>query len=826
MFKNYVLTIVRQVRKNKVFTLINVLGLAVGMSACIAIAQFVNFHLSFDDHHSKSESIYRVHQNTTKAEVDLGESGKTQGILAQVLIEESPHVENAGRFWSLNYMNNSVIYKGEEKIITWEEDQVYGCDQEIFDILDLPFIYGDASAFDIPNKAVMTKSTAAKYFGDLENAIGKQFALSGNNGSHDFELTGIIEDIPKNSHLDIGILVSIKSIDEFTNTRESWYAHDYFTYAIVPDESKIPEIELLIADLYQEHASEVMTNYGYEVDYFLRPITEIHTQFRGIDFDSGFKAGIDIKVVIGLGIIALIVLIIAWINYLNLSLVKTMERLKEIGIRKVMGSNTRQITILFMLESFFLNLFSFLVAMTLTQIISPFLVQLTGLEFSFLENINLILGLLLIVVAGSILIGLYPSLMLKTLNTNNILLGNRQPNKVGKISLRTILVSLQFVITFLLIAATLTVYKQINYMKSADLGFHIDDIMMVKAPPGDVSDQAQEQVEKFNVFKTEILKNSGISEVTNGGEVPGSQINWLANLHEESKTTSESINTYLFSMGREYLDFFDLEIVAGRNLMPGEGPWSSGEILVNERFVEMLGYEDPNEAINKKLKGFFTGNPLIITGIVKNHHQTSLHDDFVPIAYILSSWTEYYFIKLQIPETLPSSDQYDQLRELVTKVEDEWYSAFGDIPFEHSFLDQFFNQQYQADERFGKIFTTFATLAILIACLGLFGLTSFTLQQRTKEIGIRMVLGASFSQLVVLLSKNYLITILAAYFIAMPFAWMGMRKWLENYTFQIELGAWLLIIPLALVLLIAILTILSRMTQSLRMNPVDALRDE
>ena len=310
------------------------------------------------------------------------------------------------------------------------------------------------------------------------------------------------------------------------------------------------------------------------------------------------------------------------------------------------------------------------------------------------------------------------------------------------------------------------------------------------------------------------------------GKFKASYINWSRTMWLKGKSSNESVSTLLLSMGLEYPGFFDLNVVAGRHLRQGDDPWSTGEVLINEKYAELLGFEKPQDAVGAKITNWFTDNDLEVVGVLENYHQTSLHDDYQPITCILSSWTEYYLVKLHVPGDLPAKDRIDHYQNLVENIGSKWEGAFSDLQFDYFFLDQFFNRQYQADEQFGKIFTSFSVLAILIACLGLFGLTSFTLQQRTKEIGIRKVLGADFASLSMLLSKSYLITIVVAYVLAMPLAWAGMSRWLENYTFRVDLGAWLLVIPLAIVLIVSVLTIISRLVRSLKTNPVDSLRYE
>ncbi len=789
------------------------------MSACLTIAQYVSFHLSFDRYHEKSDRIVRIHSRAIKNGEDHGNRGYAAAMYGPTINDESKDVLNYGRFWELNYLNNTIKYKAEN-ILQYEEPSVFAGDKSLFEIFDFEILAGSVDEFNAPQKAVLTESVATKYFKNFDQAIGETFELDGNSGAKEYELVAVVDDLPTNSHISFGVLISMKSIDNYTKSRTSWYANDFFSYLLLAPGSRNEDIEKDLNRLYVEHAKEVLMGYGYDVTYFLTPLNRIHLFYTGPDF----VPGVDIKLILALGIIALIILIIAWINYLNLALVKTVERLKEVGIRKVMGSSTGQITSLFMMEAVFLNLISFLVALTITQLASPFLQSLTSLTFNFTENVNIILILFSIVIVGTVIIGYYPAIMLKTFDTSNILLGNKKNQRVGKVGLRSVLVSLQFIITFLLIAVTITVWKQVDFMKSSDLGLPINNIMVIKAPPGNINSTERADLVGYNSLKTELLKNSGIVKITNSGEVPGTTISWGTNIHLSEKTTEESVWVSLVSCGLEYLDFFELEAIAGRTLRKGDDPWTKKDVVINEKLAEVLGFQDPEDAIGANLSGFYA--PLQVRGVIENHHHTSLHNDYEPTAFILSSWSEFYFIKFDIASGVSQKERYDQFQKLVKTVESEWDNSFPNNQLDYFFLDEFYDRQYASDDQFGRIFTTFSSLAILIACLGLFGLTSFTLQQRTKEIGIRKVLGAQMGNLIILLSKNYFITILIAYLVSMPIAWLLLSQWLENYTFRIELGVWLLIIPLLFVITVAIITIFSRLIKSIKINPVDSLRYE
>ncbi len=821
MLRNYLNTIFRQLRKNKTFSAINILGLALAMSACLIIAHFVAFHLRFDRHHEKADRIVRIENETWREDVYQGIGPNSSAMMSQALMESSPAVEQRVRFWDVDYRNNTLTTKRDGKTLTYHEDGVYGVDKELFSVFDLPFVAGNAERFEEPNKIVLTRSSAVKYFDDLQAAIGTTIDMNGNDGGRSYEIVGIIKDLPPQTHMEFSVLFSMPTryLDGETDT-ESWTDYDTRSYLLLASPESTDEVQKDIMRLYDEHVKERFATYGYDVKHRLVHLEDIHLHSEA---EGDFKESVDALLVYGLLAVALIILVIAWINYLNLSLVKTFDRLKEIGVRKVLGSHTKQITALFTAEAAIVNVTAFILAMTIAQVSSPFTLQLTGVPFSILEAWDVLLVLLATIVVGALIIGLYPAVMLSSFNTRNVLLGNRHAQKMGGVGLRRFLVSLQFIITFALITVTVTAYKQITFMKSADLGIDITNTMVIKAPPGDVSDGAKEQAQMYNSFKTALLQETGVARVTNAGEIPGESVGWSTGIRLKNAPKSQSIQTGLISMGYDFLDFFELEAVAGRTLRQGDSPWSKGDVVINEKLAEQLGFANPEDAVGAELDGFWA--PIQVRGVIENHNHNSLHHDYTPIAYIISSWTEFYFIKLQVSDDLEPSQRLAQYRQLVGMVESRWQETF-DSNMNYYFLDQSFNSQYAKDEQFGKIFGTFATLAIFIACMGLFGLTSFTLQQRTKEIGIRKVLGATLSQLVGLLVRNYLVILVIAYFIAMPISWYLLSEWLNSYHFSINIGPWMFIAPLILVFGVSMSTVLYRVLGTVKSNPVDSLRYE
>lgn len=817
MFKNYLITIFRQIIKNKVFSSINILGLALGMSACLIIAQYVNFHTSFDSHIADSDKIFRIESKAYKNGQELGQNIQSPAMFSETLSEQSPIVEGFTRFYGFNYANNSIIYKNENTQVNFEQPGVYLTDQHTFGLFKLNFAAGSGQKFDEPLKAVMTEKVALKYFKSPESAIGEVFTLSGNTGASEYELVGILEDLPENTHLHFGVLLSYPSLDKYSETGKSWTANDMFSYLKLSDETRKAEVLADINTLFEDNAKEVYDQSGYSLDFYLQDIKDIHLNTNSEDF----TAGMDNRIIIALSIVAIVILFIAWINYLNLSLVKTVDRLKEVGIRKCMGSTIGQITSLFVLEALVMNLLALAIAITTTRLFEIPISEITGLPADALIDQNVLYGISSLILLGTIVIGFYPYLLLKTVKVVNVLVGHK--GKIGGTKLRKILVFVQFAITFLLIAGTLTVYNQITYMRQADLGIDIENVLVIKSPPGDVSEQNREDVARFRTLKTELLKYASITEITNAGEVPGRPVDWGRGLYLKNGSKEQTIGASLASIDLDFHNFFGIDLVAGRELREGDDPWSKGDVVINEKMAEMLGFATPEEAVGAELEGFYS--PLVVRGVMENHHHTSLHDDFQPLVYILSSWTEYYFVKLHLDDNL-AEGRHDQLTENVQKIEAEWNSIFTDFQIDYFFLDKSFDAQYKEDIRFGKIFSTFSGLAILIACLGLFGLTSFTIQQRTKEIGIRKTLGASMNNLMLLLSKEYLLLVLLACVLSLPLASWMMNQWLENYVFRIELGWWFYIVPVIFIFALAVVSIISKVISTVRVNPVESLRNE
>ncbi|MEO1253497.1 MAG: ABC transporter permease [Bacteroidota bacterium] len=816
MLRNYLTTILRQIKKNKVFSFINISGLALGMAACLIIAQYVRFHTSFDQFHKNADKVFRIESKIYQDGKEIGDGIRTPDPSAPALLEASPFVTNVSRTWPYTWANSTMVLEGEGKQNNYEVTSIYFTEQSSFEIFDFPFLAGSAKRFEEKFTAILSFEMAEKMFNDPQEAIGKTFSLSNNNGSNAFEIVGVTSPIPQNSHIQFELLLSYPSVEKFSDGVGKWdYVSSVFSYILLEDEKNKQEVLSQFNTLFEENFD--IENYTYNWEWSLRPLTQIHlTSLSGGDFTDG----IDSTTITAFSAISIIILIIAWINYMNLSLVRTVERLKEMGVRMCMGSSKKQLTQLFITEAFVMNLIAFGLALLLIQISYPLVTSLTGLSEQTLMDFQVITILLVLIVLGTLIIGFYPSILLKSLRAINILTGVNG-NLTGN-RLRKSLVFVQFMITTFLLAGTYVVYSQINYMKNADLKINLENIMVLESPPESIQSGDRENTKKFRKLINALEKYPQVAEATMGGEVPGEPISWSRTLRLKNQAESSNIETRLISMDVNYPAFFGIDVVAGRTLREGDSPWEKGDVVINERLSEMLGFENPEDAVNQQIEGFYS--PLTVRGVLENHHHTSLHSDYQPIAYIISGWVEYYFIKIKIPET--TADEKAMLTQTIAHIKNEWEAVFTDYPLDYFFLDTYFNEQYKADEQFGKLFTGFSTLAIIIACLGLFGLTAFTIQQRTKEIGIRKVLGATLGNLIRLLSREYLLLVSIAAATTLPIAYLTMNKWLEDYTFRIDIDIWFVIFPVVLIVMLALVSVLSRVLGAATKNPVESLRTE
>ena len=802
MVRNYLTSIFRYVSRNKAFTFINILGLAIGMMACMLITQFVMHEFSYDNFHMHKDRIFRLQLDRyNKGEITTQWAAGAMGIGPDVK-ENFPEVEDYVRLTGENalFSYRDVFFK---------EEGVYYATQSFFKMFSIPLIHGvDTMVLKEPFKVVLSESLAKKYFGN-EDPIGKTIT---NNGETDYEVTGVFRDLPPNTHMKISALFSYASFESLVNNPEamrSWHWDGHFTYILLDKRADPKAFEKKLLKFSEDHEAEELKRAGAAMVFHLQPLTDIHLDS---DFMYEFKSNGNRQSAYFLSIVAVLILVIAWINYINLSTAKSIERAREVGVRKVMGGYKSQLIQQFLFEAVLLNTVAVAIAVLLVILFTPSFSELTGRELGYLlfEERMFWVWTGLFILAGSLLSGLYPAFVLSTYRPVEVLKG-RFKNTGKGLMFRKGMVVVQFVASITLMVGTFTVYRQLRFMQDQKLGVDIDQTLVLQSP--NVVDSTY--ADKFQVFKQQISQYPEVSAVTAASSVPGRQPGWNAGgIRRLSQREDESNQYRIIMMDAGFIKAFGLEVLEGR-------PFSAAlanerkNVMINESAARLMGFSKPNDAINDEI--FFWGDTFSIVGVVKNYHQESLKKAFEPLIFRYNDAPGgYYSIKFNTAN----------VRESMAKFEEHWRALFPGNPFIHFFLDDHYNEQYTADQQFGKVFGVFSLLAIFIASLGLFGLSSLTAVQRTKEIGIRKVLGASIQSILGLMSRDYIVLLMISILLAVPGAWWIMSGWLEDFAYRIPLSWSIFAIPSVAVVFIALVTVSIQTVKAARTNPATSLRYE
>ncbi len=801
MFRNYLLATFRNLYKNRLSSIVNVAGLAIGMAAFILIIQYVRFELSYDDFHEKGARIYRVQQDRyNKGEITTRWAAGCSAV-GQALFENFPEMEDFTRFqiWS------GVFSYGDKK---FREEEIYIADTSFFKLFSFRLIHGDpGSILRNPLEMVISESNARKYFGE-EDPVGKSLRF---NGGPEIMISGIFEDIPRNSHLKPDIVVSWATIVQYRgphiNTAWQWDA--FFNYILLNPETDYKEFEAKIPAFVEAEIGEEMKQWDAGVVFNLQPLRSIHLHS---DFMFEAEPNGNARSVYALLVIAIFLVIIAWINYINLSTSRALERAREVGMRKVTGASREQLLVQFLLESVLVNLLAIVLALVMVLLLSPSFNLLTGepLDYSIHGNPGFWAAILLVFVTGALLSGTYPALFLSSFRPTTIFQG-LSGLKAGGFGMRRVLVIFQFAASLFLIAGTITVFRQISFMKNYDLGVDIKNVLVLRGPSVNDSTYA----ETFNAFKSELIRNPDIRMVTASTEVPGRQPGWNAGGIRRISEGPEQSNQYrIIGFDYNFVDFYGLSILEGRNFSEEFGR-NSQTVLFNENAIRLMGFEDFPSAMNVPI--FFWGDTFNIVGVVKNYHQEGLKVAQEPLIFrFFENTNNYYSIRVNPEKT----------REALRFVEEKWLDFFPRNPFEYFFLEDYYNEQYRNEMQFGRVFGLFTFLAIFIACLGLFGLSSYTTFQRTREIGIRKVLGSSSGNAVLLLVRYFLIQVLIAVPVGLGAGYYAMSGWIRNFAYRINIGWWFFLVPLLAVILIAIITVSAQVLKTANANPAESLRYE
>ncbi|MDF2431271.1 MAG: putative transport system permease protein [Mucilaginibacter sp.] len=810
--------------RQKLFSVINILGLAIGMAACLLIFQYISFELSYDNFHKNGANIYRIkHQNYSQGNL-IENLPKTYSAVGPALKAEFPEVREMTRVSKTEGMVTARQPNGS--LIVFNESSLYQADASFLRMFSFSMLNGSAAALDNSNAVVITERMAKKYFPN-QDAIGRiinvQEQTSGTNITA--TVTGVCN-VPANSHLQFDFLLSAD-----TKTGD-WVYPDYYTYILLSPQTNPKIFEAKLASFLKTKINAVSKSNSYSntqgktnltnISLTLQPLRNIHLYSN---LSNEISAGGNGNMIWYLGIIAVLILLIAYINYINLSTAKVIERAKEVGIRKVLGSQRLQLIRQFLFESALLNFISVAFAIFIVLLAMPWFSSLCGVQITFTlwRNAFFLLVFAGLVAACIVLSAIYPALILSNYKPVQVLKG-KCINSGQSISLRKALVVLQFAATIAFIIGTLVVYRQVNYMRSENKGMDMKQTLVVVAPQNIRATDADNRnyMVKDSVFQNEILRNSHVQSVTSSSSIPGQIIGYILSYTSHAQTAGEkSLRLSTFEIGRKFIDQFKIRIIAGHNFSTDSWAKKNPAMMLNEAAVTSLGFKNPEDAIGKLVetknaRGKVFQNEVI--GVIKNFHQTSLKDDFTPIIFRLSDPGSITHYELKVNS--------NEMPKTIAQIEQTYKGIFSESAFQYFFLDDFFDQQYKAEQHFGRVFSLFSGFAIFVASLGLFGLTLITITQRIKEIGIRKVLGASITNILVLISKDLIGLIVIANVIALPLAYWGSYKWLENYKFRIHFNAWYFIIPMITVFLIAVLTMSYQSIKAALANPVKSLKTE
>jgi putative ABC transport system permease protein len=801
MIRNYVTALLRYTSRNKVFTFINISGLSMGMMACMLISQYVVHEFSYDNFLTNKDKIFRVQQDRyNKGELTTRWAGGCAGI-GPDLKANFPEVKYMTRLTS----NYSLFSYGD--VSFKEEGTVHFASEDFFKVFSIKLIDGiDSLVLKEPFKMVVSQSFARRYFGE-SNPVGK---ILKNNGKTDYEIVGVFEDLPKNTHMKIEALLSFSSFIKLVNDPlTTWNWDGYKTYIMLNDNADARALEAkLPAFVHKLHGADLKAD-NADVVFHLQPVDNIHLDSN---FFGEFKPNGNRQSTYFLSIVAALILVIAWINFVNLSTAKSIERAREVGVRKVMGSFKSQLIQQFLFESLILNIFAAIIAIALVLMLTPWFGELTGrpLENILFEKPVFWLWICGFIGIGTLVSGMYPAFVLSGYKPMEVLKGRFKNTNKG-VYFRKGMVVTQLITSITLIAGTFTVYLQINYMKNQSLGVNINQTLIMNSPMMTDSTYGQ----KFGVFKQQLLLQPEVTNVSASNTIPGGKANWNAGGIRRLSQREDEANQYrVIMMDHDFIKLYGLEIIAGRPFS-GELTHEDKNVLINESASRLLGYKKIDEALNDQI--YFWGDTFKIVGVLKDYHQESLKEGFDPMVFRYSESPEgFYSIRFNTSNVKTS----------IAKFEASWKEIFPGNPFSYFFLDDHYNQQYQADQQFGKVFGIFSLLAIFIACLGLFGLSSLTAIQRTKEIGVRKVLGATIPGILTLISKDYIKLMVIAIFISIPVSWWLMNLWLQDFASRIALRWWIFALPGLLIVLLALLTVSIHTVRVAIANPAKSLRYE
>lgn len=802
MLKNYIKIAWRNLIKNKSYTVINILGLAVGMACCLLIGLYIQEELSFDTFH---ENVDRIAAIGNEAGF-YGTSLITPYPLADALVEEIPQVENAVR------LNNAgrLILSREGENYTEIEDALY-TSTTFFDIFSFNLLSGnEEDALSTPNQIVLSEGVSQQLF-NTDNPVGQSLYWQKRDTLITLQVSGVIEDQPKNSSIEYEAFVSANTMSESRRSPDSWNGASFSTFALLQSPEAFSLMEDQLQSLVERHY-EPNEEGEYFHHFFTLPLTEFHLS-EDTD-DPGFTGN---RAYIYLfGSIALFILIIACVNYVNLATARATLRAKEVGVRKVLGAMRKQVAGQFIGESMILSLTAYFIASGISLLALPFFNQLFATSLEWQESSSFLVWMIFVAAGIGIVAGFYPSIYLSRFSPSSVLRSQKTGTGSGAFLRKTLVVA-QFTIALVLIIGSMVVYKQLQFTQTKDLGFDGEQVVVVDLPNYDAWNHR-------NVIQNKLTGLAGIKEISIAEVSPGKfnvrSSGQPTSFSTEAQVDNNAVNIVMNPAKVDYnfLDLLDIQILAGRDFSKDMVSDGKRAVILNEKAVEMLGWT-AEDAIGKPFKK--GGGEGEVIGVTENFHITSLHNEIEGVTLTLHDPTSRYGGGSLLAKLAP-----DRISQVMDEIENEVEAFTPNTPFTYEFLDDWFDAMYRTEQRFGQIVAIFTFIAIVIACLGLYGLATFSAERRIKEIGIRKVLGASLMNIIALMSKDFLKLVLLGFLISVPIAWYAMNQWLTDFAYRIEIGAGFFVTAGAAAMLIAILTVSWQSMKAATANPVDSLRSE
>ena len=801
MLKNYLKIAFRNFIRNKIHTSINLFGLIMGMVCTLLILLYVNYEMSYDDFQTNKKYLYRVNKVAYENGELTYKSAYTFSGQGPVMKNEIPEVKDFVRLYS----SEGVLqyFKPGKNVISSRENNIYYADNSFFNLFSYRFLKGDKkSALSKPNSIVISESTADKLFGS-ENPLGKILKYHGK----DLMVTGICEDVPKNTHLQFTELLSFSTLSP--DDQNNWTNHAYYTYILLKDNADPKVVEPKLSKAFDKYMYKYY-NRSYVTNIWnLQRVDHIYlysTDFTSISMEYG-----NYKTVLYLFITALLVLIIGWINFINHSAARMPQRAKEIGIRKTIGASKKQLIKQFVSESFLINFIAFVISLAIVESSFNWLNGFLGINISLFQTLdNWFWGAwILLLLIGILLTSIFPALWLSSIPTTSAI-NKKLSNTAGGNYLQKVLITFQFSISIALITVTLIMHEQISFSQNKDLGMNIDNIMVLHAPG------FGNPLTAHQLFESTITSYPGIYKASASMSIPGTRFG-NGNFGEIYKDGSDVQNNY-FRIGKvdsNFISVFKLKLLAGHNFIHKSE--NQNAIIINKEAMKVLKFRNAADAIDKYIK--WNGRLVKVIGVFDDFHQESFHKAIEPIVLYEQGFDQYVnYISIKF-------DRYEPDKQLPI-IKKTYKAVFPGQPFDYFFLDDFFNKQYKADIYTDKLISGFAFLAILIAVLGLFNLISLSVAKRTKEIGVRKVIGASIINIVALLIKDFIKWVLVANIIAWPVAYYFMNIWLQNFAYRINLSWWMFALSGGIALVIALGTLSFQAVKAATANPVNSLRYE